>query len=187
MLTLFTCPPPLFFPLLLQLIICECLLINRINVFSDALCRALVPLCCFTVFFLYRGGRFLLCPGQSDSGSCITYTLFERGRKKKSLRSINPGEPGAAVSLYFTRPSTPLVKALEAASFRHWARWRVLGGAWLKYIILFQLFFWLKSKVASPADLTVTFAQGPVHKYTSTAIFVLQSKSPHLDLLWRAL
>lgn len=39
-----------FFPLLLQLIIIESLLINRINVFSDALCHALVPLCCFSMF-----------------------------------------------------------------------------------------------------------------------------------------
>ncbi len=50
MLTLFTCSPSLFFSLLLQLIIFESLPINRINVFSDALCHALVPLSCFTVF-----------------------------------------------------------------------------------------------------------------------------------------
>lgn len=47
MLALFSCSPFPFFPsVLLQLIIFESLLINRINVLSDALCHALVPLSC---------------------------------------------------------------------------------------------------------------------------------------------
>lgn len=83
-------------------------------------------------------------------------TLFER--KKKYLGSINPG-PGAAVPYTSPRPSTTLVKALEAASFWHWARWRVLGGAWLKYIILFQFSFfffgWIPELQVQPAWLSL--------------------------------
>lgn len=77
--------PLFFFPLLLQLIIFECLLINRINVFTDALCHALVPLSCFTVSSIEGDGSFFgLDCAQSESGGCITCTLFEREKKSHS-------------------------------------------------------------------------------------------------------
>lgn len=74
----------LSFSLLLQLIILECLLINRINVFSDALCHALVPLSCFTVFCIVEDGSFFgLDCGQTESGSCINLKKKKRKRNKK--------------------------------------------------------------------------------------------------------
>lgn len=113
--------------------------------------------------------------------SSLAWTLFRMNqdlqhlypfrRGKKNFGNINPGS-GAAVPntspVHQQHPS----KALEAASFWQWARWRVLGAAWLKYIILFQhsfLFFFLSfllsffffypqvvPRLASPADLAVT-------------------------------
>lgn len=91
--------------------------------------------------------------------------------------------------LYFTRPSTPLVKVLEAASLWHWAWWRVLGGTWWKYLILFQLspsFFFFSfpgwsPELRSPANLKATLPQGPLHKYTLT-----HGSDQHFDLLWLA-
>lgn len=53
-------PPPFFFSLLPQLIISQSLLINRINVFSDALCPC-SPLLLY--IFLDCAGLFLPRPG----------------------------------------------------------------------------------------------------------------------------
>lgn len=104
--------------------------------------------------------------------SSLAWTLFRMNQDLQQLYpfrrgggtfgNINPGS-GAAVPntspVHQQHPS----KALEAASFWQWARWRVLGAAWLMYIILFQhsfLFFFFLPQVVprlgSPADLAVT-------------------------------
>lgn len=72
-------PPTLFF-VLPQLIISESLLINRINVFSDAPCPC-SPLL-LNIFWIVHEGSFLVfgC-GQSESGSCIIFTLCEEKEK----------------------------------------------------------------------------------------------------------
>lgn len=89
-------PPLFFFSLLLQLIIFESLIINRINVFSDALCHALVPLSCFTVFGSFRTVPSLACTVVRVSQATASLLPLFEVKKIKSLGSINPGS-GAAV------------------------------------------------------------------------------------------
>lgn len=110
--------------------------------------------------FLDHAGQFLgLDSVQNESGPAAVVPFSKGGG---TFGNINPGS-GAAVPntspVHQQHPS----KALEAASFWQWARWRVLGAAWLTYINLFQhsfLFFFFLPQVVprlgSPADLAVT-------------------------------
>lgn len=111
--------------------------------------------------------------------SSLAWTLFRMNqdlqqlypfRRGGTFGNINPGS-GAAVPntspVHQQHPS----KALEAASFWQWARWRVLGAAWLTYINLFQhsflFFFFTPSgpQTWKSSRLSCHFAKGPVHKY----------------------
>lgn len=116
----------------LQLIIFESFLIKQISVFWNCLCHCLVPLkLLWTVqgVFFFHSLFFV----HSESGTYPFWKIkkFLEAQAQDSVLPIH----------YFTRPSMPLVKALEVASFWHWAWWCVLGGACLYCMILFQLSF----------------------------------------------
>lgn len=119
--------------------------------------------------FLDHAGQFLgLDSVQNESGPAAVVPFSKGGGGP--FGNINPGS-GAAVPntspVHQQHPS----KALEAASFWQWARWRVLGAAWLTYIILFQHSFLFSFFTPSgpqtwkSSRLSCHFAKGPVHKY----------------------
>lgn len=88
---------------------------------------------------------------------------------------------------FLTCQSTLFFESLEAAPVWHWACWHVLGWAWLKYIILFQLSLFLgglEIRVASPADEIDTSPRSVCTKvYINTwlrpIIFFLYHKAEH--------
>lgn len=141
--------------------------------------------------FSDRVGWFLPWPGLWSEWIRQLHHFCHFWERKKIPRKHKP-RIRCCFSVYFTRPSTTLVKALEAASFWHWAWWRVLGGAWLKYIILFQLSLFLGGiQSCKSSRLHCHFAQGPfsrvyINTWLRPTIFALRSKSQHLDLLWLA-
>lgn len=104
----------LFLSVLPQLVIVESPLINRINVFSDALCHALVPLSCFTVFGSCRTVPSLACSVVTVSQTPASLVPFFEGKKK--IPQKHKSRIRCCRSLYFTRPSMALFKVLEAAS-----------------------------------------------------------------------
>lgn len=156
MLTLFTCSPSLF-SLLFQLIIFDSLLINWINFVWDALCHVLVLLSCFTVF---GSCRVVPWPGLWSEWVRQLHHLYPFLGQEK-IRLKHKPRIRCCCSLYFTCPSFKLVKALEAASFWHWAWWPWWSRIEVhKLVLAFSLFFW--------GGGGIHFTQGSVHSYAGS-------------------
>lgn len=169
--------PLSFFSVLLQLIISESPLINWINVISDALSHALVPIAALQ--FLDRTGRFLSLAWTVVWVSQALTLLVPLFEKKKSLGSINPGSGAAS-------PYTSPVHQCHSSKHLKQHRFDIeLGDVSLaievhNLVSVFSFFGWNSELHVQPTWQSLHLracAQVYINTWLRTTIYVLQRKS----------